>query len=303
MATMLSPREWRLTLVQTGSAAILATAIGLALGHRFPLFAPLTAVTLIQVLCAPHRRGLWLFLFGEVNGALAVTVFIPNFSTRHAALNALTGAVTAIGVAYATTPRDPVKLVNEAIEPVLTRLAYNVRTIASALRAGDAATAAAAVESLNDIEEELDRLKEVLLQVRRSAVLTGTSAKNIKAYRSTATEIRYAVRNIRTLARHAWWGMLRTGEPVPSGMPQMLESLADGLAVLRDEIHKDSQPHEARPLLISAGRWIDIMRSQPISISAAAVAASADAAVLDLLIATGVPLEDADQMLHRPSYG
>ena len=299
---MLSPRELKLTLVQTGSAATLATAIGLALGHRFPLFAPLTAITLIQVLCAPHRRGLWMFLFGEVNGALVCTLFIPHFSTRHAALNALVGALVAIGVAYATTPRNPVKLVNDAIEPVLTRLAHNVRSIASALRAGNAGAGAEAYNSLKESEEELERLKEVLHQVRRSAVLTRMSAKSIKAYRSTAKEIGYAVRDIRTLARHAWWGMLRTGEPVPTGLPQMLEALADGLAVLRDEIHKDGQPHEARPLLISAGRWIDIMRSQPLSISAAAVAASADAAVLDLLIATGVPLEDADQMLHRPSY-
>jgi len=299
---MLSPRELKLTLIQAGSAAILATAIGLALGHRFPLFAPLTAITMIQVLCAPHWRGFWLFLFGEVNGALFSTMFIPNFSTRHAALNALIGALVAIGVAHATTPRDPVKLVNDAIEPVLTRLAHNVRAIASAMRAGDAGAAAAAVDSLNASEAELDRLKEVLHQVRRSAVLTRVSAKSIKVYRTTAKEIGYAVRDIRTLARHAWWGMLRTGEPIPTGLPQMLEALADGLAVLRDEIHKDGQPHEARPLLISAGRWIDVMRSQPLSISAAAVAASADAAVLDLLIATGVPVEDADQMLHRPSY-
>jgi len=303
MATLLSPRELQLTLVQTGSAAILATAIGFAFGHRFPLFAPLTAITVIQVLCAPHWRGLWLFLFGEVNGALAATVFIPNFSTRHAALNALAGTLVAIGVASATTPRDMEKLVNDAIEPVLTRLAHNVRGIAVAMRAGDAEAAAKAVSSLNQSEAELERLKEVLLQARRSAVLTRVSAKSLKAYRNTVKEIGYAVRDIRTLARHAWWGMLRTREPVPTGLPQMLESLADGLAVLRDEIHKDGRPHEARPLLISAGRWIDIMRAQQLSISAAAVAASADAAVLDLLIATGVPLEDADQMLHRPSYG
>src|SRR5688572_28368062 len=230
MATMLSPRELKLTLVQTGSAAILAAAIGLATGHRFPIFGILTAITLVQVLCAPHRRGLWLFLYGGVMGALVCTVFIPNFMTRYAALNSVIGAVVAIGVAYATTPRDPVKLVNDAIEPVLTRLAHNVRVIASAIRDVDAGAAAEAVNALNDAEEELDKLKEVLSQVRRSAVLTRMSAKNIKAYRSTAKEIGYAVRDIRAMGRHVWWGMLRTGEPVPTGLPQMLEALADGLA-------------------------------------------------------------------------
>lgn len=274
VAVTLSPREVKVVVLQLTSAAVLATALGLAMGHRFPLFAPLTAVTLIQVLCAPHRRGLWLFLFGEVNGALVCTMFIPGFSTRHAFINALTGVVVAFGVAYATTPREPIRMVNEAIEPVLTRLAANVRAIAGALRAGDTSAAGAAVFALNESDEDLARLKEVLHQVRRSAVLIRFSGKNLDGYLSTAKEIGFAVRDIRTMARHAWWGVLRTGEPVPNGLPQMLETLADGLAVLRDEMHSNGQTHEARPLLVSAGRWVDVMRAQPLSISAATVAAS-----------------------------
>ncbi len=294
--------ESGLTLVQVGASAALAIGIGYAFERAFPLFAPLMAVTLIQVLCAPHRRGLWLFLFGEANGALATTIFVPHFSTRHAALNALIGVFAAIGVAYTTTPRKPVRRINEAIEPVLSQLALNTRAIAAALRSGDTTAAGNAVYSLNDVDRDLNRLQNVLRQVRRSAIWSRISRRNLAEYVNSAREIGFAVRDIRTLARHAWWGVLRTGEPVPPALPQMLDALADGLAVLRDEMHRDGQPHEARPLLISAGRWVDVMRSQPLSISAATVAASADAAVLDLLIATGVPLNDADQMLRRPSY-
>jgi hypothetical protein len=298
----LTPRELRLTLIQVIAAGTLATGVGYLAHNVFPLFAPLTAITLIQVLCAPHRRGLWLFLFGEVNGALICTMFIPGFSTRYAAINALIGALAAIAVAIATTPRNPVRLINGAIEPVLTRLGTNVRAIASALRAGDTSAAGAAVFSLNDVDDELDRLREVLHQVRRSALITRLNGRNIAGYINSAREIGFAARDIRTLARHAWWGVLRTGEPVPPALPQMLEALADGVAVLRDEIHKNGQPREARPLLIAAGRWVDVMRAQPLSMSAATVAASADAAVLDLLVATGLPVQDADKLLRRPSY-
>ncbi|GIH04258.1 hypothetical protein Rhe02_23250 [Rhizocola hellebori] len=294
--------ESGLTLVQVGASALVSIGIGYVVERSFPLFAPLVAVTLVQVLCAPHRRGLWLFLFGEVNGALVTTMFIPHFSTRHAALSALIGAFVAIAVAYLSTPRNPVRRVNEAIEPVLSLLSINTRAIAAALRSGDTAAAGTAVFALNDVDHELNRLQDVLRQVRRSAIWSRVSRRNLAENVNSAREIGFAVRDIRTLARHAWWGVLRTGEPVPPALPQMLEALADGLAVLRDEMHRDGQPHEARPLLISAGRWVDVMRSQPLSISAATVAASADAAVLDLLIATGVPLNDADQMLRRPSY-
>jgi hypothetical protein len=299
---ILSPRELRLTTIQVTAAGVLSIAVGYLVSPNFPLFAPLTAITLIQVLCAPHRRGLWLFLFGQVNGALVCTIFLPGFSTKHAAMNALIGALSAVAVAIATTPRNPIRLMNEAIEPVLTRLATNVRAIASALRAGDTPAAGAAVFSLNDVDGELDRLREVLHQVRRSALITRLNGRNIAEHLNNAREIGFAARDIRTLARHAWWGVLRTGEPVPPALPQMLETLADGVAILRDEIHKNGQPREARPLLVSAGRWVDVMRAQPLSMSAATVAASADAAVLDLLVATGLPVQDADKLLRRPSY-
>jgi hypothetical protein len=296
-------REFKLSVVQVCLAAVLATAVGFMVEQEFPVFAPLTAVTLIQVLCAPHRRGLWLFLFGGVGGALVTTIFIPNFSTQHAVLNAAIGFAVAIGVAYATTPRNPIRMINEAIEPVLSRLAANTRAVASALRAGNSVAAGGAVFALNDVEPELNRLNEVVTQARRSALLSRLSRRNVAEYVNTAREIGLAARDIRSLARHAWWGVLRTHEPVPPALPQMLDTLADGLAILRDEIHSDRPPQDARPLLISAGRWVDVLRAQPLSISIAAVAASADAAVLDLLVATGVSVGDADQMLRRPSYG
>src|SRR5262245_43806056 len=120
-------REFKLTIVQVSLAAVFSTAIGLMVERSFPIFAPLTAVTLFQVLCAPHQRAVWLFLFGGVNGALVTTLFITNFSTSHAALNALIGVAAALAVAFTTTPTNPVRMINETIEPVLTRLAGNTR--------------------------------------------------------------------------------------------------------------------------------------------------------------------------------
>jgi hypothetical protein len=273
----------------------------MAIGHQVPWFAPLLAVAVVQVICAPHRRGLWLFLFGVLTGLLIGTLFNPAWSTEAHAVDALIGAVVGVSVAVITTPSKPVRMVNEVIEPLLTRLATNTRAIAAALRSNDTPAAGAAVYALNASESDLLRLYEVLLQVRRSSILTRwRSGQNLDDYINTGKEIGYAVRDIRTLARHAWWGVLRTGEPIPPALPQMLDTLADGIAVLRDELKVNGQPAEARPLLISAARWVDVMRAEPLSISAATVAASADSAVLDLLIAIGVPLNDADQMIHRP---
>jgi hypothetical protein len=243
---------------------------------------------------------MWLFLFGQVNGALLGTMFNPAWSTRAAATDALVGAAVAVLVAVLTTPRRPARQINEAIEPLMTRMATNIRAIAAALRSHDTPAAGAAVFALNDTDADLIRLHEVLLQVRRSSLLTRWyTGDDLTELTATAREISYAVRDTRTLARHAWWGVLRTEEPIPAALPQMLDALADGIAVLRDELRDNGQPLEARPLLISAARWVDVMRAEPLSMSAATVAASANAAVLDLLTAIGVPVNDADQMMRR----
>ena len=105
-----------------GSSALVSTALGFMIEGHFPFFASAMAITLVQVLCAPHRRGLWLFLFGGVNGSLLTTMFIPSYPTRDSAVAALVGAFAAIAVAYLSTPRNPVRRVNDAIEPVLSIL-------------------------------------------------------------------------------------------------------------------------------------------------------------------------------------
>lgn len=298
-------RNWpriRLPLLQITTSATLATLIGaLIFQHRFPFFAPLLAITTVQVLGAAHHRGLWLFLFGEVNGMVVGTLFNPSWSTSAAALDALVGVVVATMVTVMTSPRTPVKLINDAIHPVLTRLSAGIRATASALRANDSDAAQTAVNALNEIEADLHRLDEVLHQVRRSSLLTQwRTGMDLDTYTRTARDIGQAVRDVRSLARHAWWGVLRQGEPVPQALPQMLDTLADGVAVLRDELQAGGKADESGPLLVSAARWIDVMRSQPLSISAAAIAASADAAVLDLLTSIGMTPTEADRLLHQP---
>jgi hypothetical protein len=101
------------------------------------------------------------------------------------------------------------------------------------------------------------------------------------------------------MARHAWWGVLRGQEPVPAALPPMLASLADGMSLLRDELRPGGQMRLAYPQLVSAARWVDVMRAERLGLASAAVAADADAAVLNLLIATGIPVAKADAMLNH----
>jgi hypothetical protein len=287
-------------VLQILAAGGLAIVVALLLGFDKPVGAPLFAITTLEFVCARHRRSVAVFFFGLGFG-LAIAAVASGYRTLdRVLLDLVVGVAVAMLVAFLTTPRNPTRRVNETLVPLLNSLTVNVRAVASALRTRDEEAAKAAVYALVDTDNDLRRLNEVLLATRRSAAITlWTTGQDLEAYAGTAREIGYAVRNIRVMARHAWWGVLHVGETVPVALPPMLESLADGLGLLRDELSRDGQLRVAQPQLVSAARWIDVMRGDRLGLASAAVAADADAAVLNLLIATGIPLAKADAMVNH----
>jgi hypothetical protein len=297
-------RAWRISrpiIFQVSLAIVISVVLAGLIGHDKPIGAPLFAVATLELVCAKRHRHIAWMILGIAIG-LSFTAVVSGYRPiGWVAIDIAIGVTTAFVVAFATTPRNAVGLVGESLDPLLTRVATNVRAIAGALRDDDTTAAAAAVYDLVETEQDLNRLDEVLMQVRRSSIITlWTTGQDLALHTTTAREIGYAVRNIRVMARHSWWGVLRGRERVPVALPQMLDALADGIGVLRDEINRGGRLSTARPLLISASRWIDVVRQERPGMAAAAVASDADAAVLNLLIATGVPLVEADAQLHRP---
>ena len=286
--------------LQILAAAGLALLVAQLVGFDRPIGAPLFAVTTLEFMCARHRRSVAVFFFGMGFGLALAAVASGYRSLDQVVLDFVVGVAVAMIVAFLTTPRDPARRLNAAVEPVLNNLTVNTRHIAVALRTRDVEAARAAVYALAETEAGLQRVSEVLRSVRRSAAITlWTTGKDIDAYATTATEIGYAVRNVRVMARHAWWGVLKGGEPVPTALPPMLEALSDGVCLLRDELKRGGALRTAQPQLVSAARWIDVMREERLAMASAAVAADADAAVLNLLVATGIPVAKADAMLNH----
>jgi len=287
-------------IFQIVAAGGLAILVALLLGFDRPVGAPLFAITTLEFVCARHRRSIAIFFFGMGFGLAIAAVASGYRSLDRVLLDLVVGVAVAMLVAFVTTPRNATRRVNETLEPLLNTLTVNIRSIAGALRTRDTEAAKAAVYALVDTENDLRRLNEVLLATRRSAAITlWTTGHDLEAYGRTAREIGYAVRNVCVMARHAWWGVLHGGELVPTALPPMLESLADGVSLLRDELSDNGRLRVAQPQLVSAARWIDVMRGERLGLASAAVAADADAAVLNLLIATGIPLAKADAMLNH----
>jgi hypothetical protein len=277
-------------------AACLAIAVAAALRFDKPVGAPLFAVTALEFICARQRRNVAVFFFGLGSGLAIAAIASGYRSPVRVVLDLVVGITVAVIVAWATRERNPVARVREAVVPILTTMTVNVRAIGAALRDRDEKAAEEAAKALGSTGESLRRLDEVLQSVRRSRFAAG---EDLDSCIVTAREVSYAVRDVHMMARHAWWGVLRGREPVPAALPPMLASLADGMSLLRDELRPGGAMHRAYPQLVSAARWVDVLRAERLGLASAAVAADADAAVLNLLVATGIPAAKADAMLDH----
>jgi hypothetical protein len=296
-------RSWPIIkpiLFQVGLAAGVSFAAALAAGLRVPFVAPLMAIATVELICARHHRRVVEMIFAGASGLLVGAAFNPSWPAAHLLINAAVGVFVAIVVAVASTPGNPVPEVYRTIDPLLALVAQRVRTVATALRTGDMAAAGEAVYALNTCDSHLRRLDETLVAVRRSMLLARwRRGQNLPRATATATEVGHAVRHTRAMAVQAWWGVLRGGEQVPAALPPMLDAMADGIAVLRGEFRQAGPLDQTRRLLISSAQWVMVMRKEPLGIAAATVAGNADAAILNFLIATGLPLEAAENAIHR----
>jgi len=296
-------RSWpatRIVMLQIGISATLAMSIAMIRHDDQPFFAGLFAVTATEFICARHHRRAVEMAFGASIGLLVAAVLDPTWPSRFAITDAYIGCAIAVLVALASTPRDPVRLVRTETDPLLGQLSTEIRSVAEALRTNNAVAAAQAVKALNQSERGLRSLEETMIQVRRSAPLTKwLRGTDLPALTTQASEVAEAVRSVRAMARHSWRGILAANQPVPPALPQMVEALADGTALLRTEMSEGVQPVNARQMLASAAQWADVLRQQNISLAAAAVAADAEAAVHSLMVATGLNSAEAAAATDR----
>lgn len=282
-------------VIAVGGATLIAFGLDMPL-----LFAAVFAAATLELICARHHRLIAASLFGVAVGLFLGTAFNPDVSMVRALASALIGVVVAVLVAVATTPADPVAEVERAVDPLLRLVSSQVRIIGSALRTGDMAAAGNALWALNDCDPYLRRLDDILVSVRRSAPLARwRNQQDLPKATTTATEVAYAVRHTRTMAVEAWRGVLRDGRRVPPALPPMLDAMADGVAVLRGELEKGTSLEQTRRLLVSSAQWATVLQTEPVDVSSAAVAGSAQAAVVNLLIASGLPLDEAETAVTK----
>ncbi|GAA1436461.1 hypothetical protein GCM10009616_36290 [Microlunatus lacustris] len=230
--------------------------------------------------------------------ALVVTLLLPDPTQGlERWLDAVVGCVVALLVAT-IAPSSPLRRPGKLAAAILAEVAATLQEAAAALRLHDEAAADRVLERARATEDQLQTLAEANregLAVIRHSPFRRRQLPGVQAYAQLLDPLDRASRNLRVLARRAVVLVWR-GQQVPPGYLDLLTRLGAVAQVMSTELEQGRLPRSARDELVALGE-VSSHLQLPHTLSAVAVLAQARSMIVDLLELTGLPTEDARQLV------
>jgi uncharacterized membrane protein YccC len=180
-------------------------------------------------------------------------------------LEAMIGGGTALLVSSLLFPPDPALAAGRGGQAVFAALGRTFEGISSGLAEADPEVANAALADARAIDALVDEAHDALAASREAALLTppGRGAKPVlDRYERSLTQIDFAVRDTRVLARHAV-RLVRAGD-VPTGLSEAVGELGEAIWELAAAYDDPGRAEEAgRLALAAAGRAAWAHAAQP----------------------------------------
>ncbi|WFF05199.1 FUSC family protein [Micromonospora sp. WMMD1076] len=220
--------------------------------------------------------------------------------------NALVGGAVAVVVALLLLPLNPVRVVHRAAGPTLDLFADQLTVTATALAAGDAEAADAALLRLEAAEVERQQTTEVVAAAREVTSLSPWRWRRraqLRRYEHAAAHLELAYTNSRNMARRVV-ALLEVGEPVPPALPIAVETFGQSLRLLHRDFLAGRTPDIARARARDAAEQVGWARAAGLGFSGTIVASQLLIVVGELLQASGMAKAEADRITgvheHRP---
>jgi uncharacterized membrane protein YccC len=181
-------------------------------------------------------------------------------------LESMIGGATALLVTWLLFPPDPALAAGRGGQAVFAALGRTVEGISSGLADANAAVAETALADARAIDALVDDAHDKLAASREAVMLTppGRGARPVlDRYERSLTQIDFAVRDTRVLARHAL-RLVRAGDDVPSGLPEAVAELGEAIWELAAAYDDPPRAEAAgRLALAAAGRAAWAHAAQP----------------------------------------
>ncbi|RNH98181.1 aromatic acid exporter family protein [Micromonospora aurantiaca] len=221
---------------------------------------------------------------------------VPRF------VDAFVGGGSALVVTSVLLPLNPLRVINRAARPALDMLAEQLQSTARALVDRDPGHAELAMRRLRRNKAEVQALTDAVEGAREATTLSPYSWRRrrgvLSHYAAAAEPIDRAMRNTGTLIRRSVT-MIEDAEPVPEPLPDAVALLAEAVRLLRREFAGGRDPEHARTLSLEAVHRAGQAYRQGVGFSGSVVVAQVRTTASDLLVASGLPQNDANAMVRE----
>lgn len=234
------------------------------------------------------------------SSAVLVATLLPPGGTGglERCLDALAGGAIGILV-VALLPADPITPVRKAVIAVLDELTTTLRAVETVISDIDLDSAEATLTRVRGAQPLVHRLRETVrasTEIARFAPLRWSRRQSLHTYSALADHVDNALRNTRILARRALVAV-RDRESTAAELPGALIRLADAVDVLGGELTAGHDLAEGRPALLDAALAVGTVQPDDQGFSSHVILAQLRSAVVELLQATGLPLDEAKNVL------
>jgi uncharacterized membrane protein YgaE (UPF0421/DUF939 family) len=215
------------------------------------------------------------------------------------ALDALVGGGVALLVSSLLLPVNPIRLLRESAGPVLDGLADALERIAEALseRHPEGADAALlAVADADAVHAGLVSTLEAAGEAARMSPQRRGSLGGLDRYAVAAGELGRAIENVRALARGARRA-ITLDDAVPPDAVRAVEELARSARALKQYLD-GREPEPARAAAVQAAALANAVLESTGNLSALHIVGQIRLAAVDLLRATGVAREEAQEAVR-----
>ncbi|MCW3050773.1 MAG: rane protein-like protein [Solirubrobacterales bacterium] len=230
-----------------------------------------------------------------VSGILVATIQPPGGGlspTRF--VDALIGGAVALLVGQVLFPRNPLRALAEAAQPVVDDLAVALRTVGEALRKGDVELAERALEIARAVDDDLAGFYDAVALARETVpvVAARRPRERLPIYAEAALQMDHAVRNTRVLARRAVASVRHHGA-APAPLADAVELLADAVVELGHALAEPGHAQQARRLALEAAKRAMRALDEDPGLSAVVIVGQVRSTALDILLASGLGIDEA----------
>jgi uncharacterized membrane protein YgaE (UPF0421/DUF939 family) len=293
--------------LQRTTELVLGVAIGIGIGDALILLIgsgpwQIGLVVTLAILVATAVGGGTPLVVQSASSAVLVATLTASTGvpwTRF--FDALVGGAVGLTVMTVLLPLNPLTVVRRAADPALHALADGLHQVAAGLTDRDSETISAALDSLRAAEAKFAALTAAVTAAGENVAFAPARWRArgaLSQYVDGATQITYALRNVRVLTRRVLTA-LGDDETFPTVLPTSVSLLGDAVDLLRQEWAKGVEPVAARERALRAAAESGQAYDEGVGFSGGVVVAQIRTATTDLLRASGIDHAEAPRLVRR----